>query len=64
MSIRNPLKKVFCVEVVLEAKEDFKAVLEPQLLGFSPGAATKLVHTTRMLLESNRTFCCATDDAN
>ena len=50
IGIRNPLQKVFCGEVVLEAKEDFRAVLEPQQFGFSPGGATKLVHATRMLL--------------
>ena len=63
IGIRNPLQKAFCGEVVLEAKQDFRAVLEPQQLVFSPGGAAKLVHATRMLLEANRTFCCATNDA-
>ena len=55
IGIRNPLQKTFCGEVVLEAKEDFRAVLEPQQLGFAQGGAGKLVHATRMLLESNET---------
>ena len=50
IGIRNPLQKIFCGEVIAGAKEDFRAVLEPQQLGFSAGGAAKLVHATRMLL--------------
>ena len=53
LGIRNPLLKVGHREVMMAAKMEFREVFEPQQLGFSEGAAAKLVHSFRIYMEVN-----------
>ena len=58
IGMRNPFVKIIHKEVVRQNKEIITEFLEPQQLGMSVAGGAKLVHSVRMMLESNPDFIC------
>ena len=58
IGMRIPFVKIIHKEVVRQNKEVITEFLEPQQLGMSVAGGAKLVHSVRMMLESNPYFIC------